>query len=214
MKHGKGEMTPDERASFLLLLREKNLADAQEIKAQGREVEHIYSIVTGRFMRWYFDPMLVQRRALKEYVRRTPGGLSWTLQRLPAEAQKAVALFTAKSQILPPSPWPETAAFLDAAPDLQKEVIRHGREAAKELRLRPSYRRSERLPLLWWVETVDTLTIHYLSRMGGGQLTRVEAAYLCDLDDRTFRSRLAKVRKWDLIGAARKLPVKLPVARN
>ena len=215
MNSGNSELTPDERADYLLFLLEKTLADAQVIKAKGREAEHLYTIVVARSMRWRFDPEFVQRRALNEYFGNTLAGLGWKFQSLPASVQEAITLFAADTrQSLPPSPWPETAAFLDAAPDPQKDIVEHGREAAWGLRLRPSCPRSERLPLLGWVATIDTLTVHYLSRVGGGQLTREVAARWCGLDDRTFRERLAKIRRWDLIGAARKPPIRLPVARN
>jgi len=208
-------MTPRERSDWLLLRREKTLADAPGIKARGREVEHLYSVVTARSMRWRFDPELVQRSALIEDVGNTSAGLSWKFHSLPAFLQEVISHVAAHNrEALPPPPSPEITAFFDAAPDLQKDIVQHGKEAARGLQLRPSCPRSERLPLLRWIETIDTLTVHYLSRAGGGQLTREEAAYRCDLDDRTFRYRLAKIRKWDLIGAARKPPVKLPTARN
>ena len=206
-------MTPDERTDYLLLLREKTLADAQVIKAKGREAEHLYTTVVARFMRWRFDPEFVQRNALNEYVGNTPAGLSWHFQRFPPLWQEVITKVAAETrQTLLPPPSPEVTAFFAAAVDPEEDILERGREAAWGLRLRPSCPRPERLPLLRWVQTMDTLTVHYLSRVGGGQLTREDAG--CGLDGRNFRYRLRNIRRWDLIGAARKPPVKLPVARN
>ena len=215
-------MAPDEGADYLLHLRERNLARAKDVKARGGE--HVSSITMARWMRWHFDPEFVQRSALMELIENTPGGLGWAVQTLPlrdnalrslpAGLQEAVILMLETGQPRPPSPSPEVTAFLDTAPDPLEDAIQHGREAIRGLQLRPSCPRSERPPLLRWIATIDTLTVHYLSKSGGGQLTREDACAACDLDDRTFRYRLGKLCKWGLIGSARKPPVKLPVARN
>lgn len=198
-------ITLDERAECLFRWRKKNLAHAPEVKARGRwgrEAEHLSTIIIGRCMRWQFDPELVRRSATREYIADTPEGMSWRLQSLPDFARRVLGARL-------PLPTPEVTLFLEAAPDLEEDLTQHAKEAIQALRLRPTCRRSEKLPLLHWVETTDTLTVHYLSRLGGGELTREQAAGDCGVDGRTFRRRMAKINRWGLIASGHKTAPKV-----
>ncbi len=94
------------------------------------------------------------------------------------------------------------AASLGSIPDLGQEIDQEARACIRSLGSAKVLR--SRLPrLLTWNDTLDTLTVHYLRWEGGGRLNTDAAADLVGMADRTLRYRLAKLRTWGLVGAAR-----------
>ncbi len=176
--------------------------------------EHLHSVLLGVTYRRWWSPEEEQRWRQIVEVSGTAEGSSYLAKDSPAAVREVLRLsFEEEGQAFPVEPTPEIVAFLESVPDLEQEINQEARAcirtlgSAKLLRSRPPR-------LLNWNDTLDTLTVHYLRREGGGQLNTGDAADCVGMADRTLRDRLTKLRAWGLIGAAKSPPRMLPSSRN
>lgn len=178
----------------------------------SRVGEHLLSIYFGWLLRWTFDPAYVSRLVVYEQVTLSPEGLSYRTARLPPVAQAAVRQCFPR---LPERPPPEIAAYLEAFGDLDTQIKGHLQDTLERIAVAKLC--GDRLPLLRWDETIDTLTAHYLRRGGGGEGNYEAAAEHAAMAGRTLVYRLKKLRRWGLVGAAGTAivqPLILPPHRN